>query len=84
MAFPAQFNLADLDGSNGFVLNGIDELILFSLSVSSAGDVNGDGFNDVIIGAPVYRGQASGKSYVVFGSVYLEFRWQQRLRDQRH
>jgi hypothetical protein len=25
MLFPAQFNLSDLDGSNGFVINGIDE-----------------------------------------------------------
>ena len=25
MAFPVQFDLADLDGSNGFVLNGIYE-----------------------------------------------------------
>ncbi|MEZ5875292.1 MAG: integrin alpha [Hyphomicrobiales bacterium] len=35
-------------------------------SVASAGDVNGDGFDDVIIGA--YRANAyAGESYVVFG-----------------
>ncbi len=36
--------------------------------VSSAGDVNGDGFADVIVGAPFHSlAQAPGQSYVVFG-----------------
>jgi len=40
-------------------------------SVASAGDVNGDGYNDVIIGGPGYRnGQASeGLAFVFHGSV---------------
>ena len=36
-------------------------------SVSGAGDVNKDGFADVIVGAPFFAG-FSGVSYVVFGS----------------
>ena len=42
----------------------------FGLSVSTAGDVNGDGFSDVIIGAPYYtNGQdAEGGSWVYLGS----------------
>ena len=36
---------------NGFVLNGIDSYDQSGSSVSSAGDVNGDGFDDLIIGA---------------------------------
>ncbi|WP_297324807.1 integrin alpha [Nitrosomonas sp.] len=38
-------------------------------SVSNAGDVNGDGFDDVIIGAQGTdpNGENSGSSYVVFG-----------------
>ncbi len=63
------FNLADLDGSNGFVINGIDERDFSGRSVSGAGDINGDGIDDLIIGA--YRadpnGGYSGESYVVFG-----------------
>ncbi|MCC5630048.1 tandem-95 repeat protein [Nostoc sphaeroides CHAB 2801] len=60
--FGASLNLSSLDGSNGFVINGIDERDNSGNSVSSAGDINGDGFDDLIIGA--YR---AGESYVIFG-----------------
>ena len=64
--FAAELNLSDLDGSNGFVLNGIDRSDASGYSVSSAGDVNGDGFDDIIIGARGANNDA-GESYVVFG-----------------
>ena len=51
MAFSAEFNLSELDGSNGFVINGIDAGDFSGSSVSSAGDINGDGKDDLIIGA---------------------------------
>ncbi|MGV0105599.1 FG-GAP repeat protein [Nostoc sp. DSM 114160] len=45
-------NLSDLDGSNGFLINGIAEGDRLGNSVSNAGDINGDGIDDLIIGAP--------------------------------
>lgn len=43
---------------------------LFGYSVSSAGDVNGDGFSDFIVGAPFWStvGPSEGKAYIYFGS----------------
>ena len=62
-------DLSDLDGTNGFTLNGIDRSDNSGISVSLAGDVNGDGYDDLIIGA--YRanpnGFDSGETYVVYG-----------------
>ena len=68
--FGAAISLANLDGMNGFELTGdIDES---GYSVSGAGDVNQDGIDDVMIGAPFANngeGQEQGKSYVIFGSI---------------
>jgi len=64
------FELSDLDGSNGFVLNGINFGDRSGSSLSGAGDINGDGVNDLVIGAPGAdrNGQQdAGESYVVFG-----------------
>jgi hypothetical protein len=63
-------DLSALNGSNGFVINGIDASDYSGMSVSSAGDVNGDGIDDVIIGAHLGDPNAqtdAGESYVVFG-----------------
>ncbi len=64
--------LSSLDGANGFVINGIDAYDWSGTSVSSAGDVNGDGIDDLVIGAyhpfTYSNGSSSGNSYVVFGA----------------
>jgi|CXWL01.1.fsa_nt_gi hypothetical protein len=67
--FEATSNLSNLDGSNGFRLEGGAAGDLSGRSVSSAGDFNGDGFDDLIIGAYGVdsNGEDSGASYVVFG-----------------
>ncbi|MBN4004086.1 hypothetical protein [Nostoc sp. LPT] len=68
--FDAQLNLSTLNGTNGFAINGINEDDSLGNSVSSAGDINGDGLDDLIIGADSAspNGTTSGQSYVVFGS----------------
>ncbi|MFN7307118.1 MAG: hypothetical protein ACK5TQ_11135, partial [Acetobacteraceae bacterium] len=60
-------------GAGGFVINGRDTGDWSGNSVASAGDVNGDGFADLIIGAPrgdgtsTYEFDDRGESYVIFG-----------------
>jgi hypothetical protein len=68
--FAGALDLAALDGSNGFRIDGIDAGDRSGTSVASAGDVNGDGFDDLIVGAPLAAAggdAAAGESYVVFG-----------------
>jgi Ca2+-binding RTX toxin-like protein len=69
-AFPALFDLATLDGTNGFTVTGAASYDFSGSMVSDAGDVNGDGFDDLFIGAPnAQTGNAGiyGVAYVVFG-----------------
>ncbi len=67
--FDALMDLSSLDGSNGFRLDGESENDRSGGAISAAGDINGDGFDDVIIGAPYTDSnqRVSGSSYVVFG-----------------
>ncbi len=66
--FSSSTNLSALDGTTGFVLNGISNNDRAGLSLAS-GDINGDGIEDVIIGARGgdNNGSNSGETYVVFG-----------------
>ena len=65
--FPASLDLFALDGTNGFRLNGVEADDFSGRAVSSAGDVNGDGIEDLLIGAYGASAYSSGASYVVFG-----------------
>ena len=66
--FSSSLELSALNGTNGFVINGSNDYGYSGFSVSGAGDVNGDGFDDLIIGAPApYDELNAGRSYVVFG-----------------
>jgi len=72
--FDGVFELSALDGTNGFLVRGIDVNDQSGWSVSNAGDVNDDGIDDLVIGArhadPV-EGVETGESYVVFGGTGL-------------
>ena len=56
------FELASLNGKNGFSLPGIKDHQFSGFSVSGLGDINNDGANDFIIGV------SAEPSYVLFGA----------------
>jgi hypothetical protein len=58
--------VAQLDGHNGFRLDGVEYPEHSGESVAGAGDINGDGVADLVIGA---RGttEGNGSTYLVFG-----------------
>ena len=62
-------DLTNLAGSTGFIVLGDVGPDNAGFSVSAAGDVNHDGFADLIVGAPINNdgGQRAGDAYVVFG-----------------
>ncbi len=64
------FNITTLDGANGFRIQGAEQYDR-SGSAVAAGDINGDGFSDVITGAPRAEEPGSflsGESYVILGA----------------
>ncbi len=63
-------DLTDLDAADGFIIQGDTEFDIAGRSVSSAGDVNGDGIDDIIVGAPEGDdgGSGAGEAYVIYGT----------------
>jgi hypothetical protein len=68
-AFPPVIFLAALDGTTGFQINGEFAGDQAGRAVSTAGDLNGDSIEDIVIGAPFSdpHGIFSGSSYVIYG-----------------
>ena len=67
--FGASLSLDELDGSDGFRFTGPAAGAYAGRSVGAAGDLNGDGFGDIVIGAYGVDGAGadSGQAYVIFG-----------------
>lgn len=70
-SFGATVDLATL-GTDGIMFIGVDRDDQSGTSVNAAGDLNGDGFDDLVIGAPLADASANsrtnaGESYVLFG-----------------
>lgn len=77
---PILKNLKDENGNNIINFSGLDSIIFIygestsnhlGISVSSAGDVNGDGYSDVIVGADLYNNNA-GRAYIFFGGAFMD------------
>lgn len=68
--YGAEFQLSTMTGKDGVKILGEETGYGAGSSVSAAGDVNGDGFADIIVGAPyaMMNGPMAGAAYVVFGS----------------
>jgi hypothetical protein len=57
-------------GTGGFVINGQGASDESGISVSAGGDINGDGFADLMVGAnssDQTSGNNAGRTYVIFG-----------------
>jgi hypothetical protein len=65
------FDLEALDGADEFRFENIESNDQLGLSISGAGDINADGFEDIIVGAPgstANGGSSAGKAFVLFCS----------------
>lgn len=64
--FPSTVDVDRLSSTQGFKIVGETSMHRAGFSVNGAGDVNGDGISDVIVGA--FSAGSGGKAYVVYGS----------------
>jgi hypothetical protein len=62
-------DLTTLTAAQGFIIQGDTAFNFAGSSVSSGGDVNGDGFDDLIVGAS-NGGDGVGEAYVIFGGTF--------------
>jgi len=68
--FPETLLPGDFDGTLGLVINGVDANFFSGREVAAAGDINGDGIDDLALSAPLaFTGTFSGagETYVIFG-----------------
>jgi hypothetical protein len=68
------FGGPSMDSIPDLILSGINVEDRFGQCVSAAGDMNNDGFGDVMVGAPLANGGgiARGEVYIYFGGVVMD------------
>ena len=66
----ADTHLANLGATEGFRLEGESDYDHAGASVAGAGDLNGDGYDDLLVGAPDNNrnGSSAGAAYIVYGA----------------
>lgn len=69
--FPATLNVANLNGTNGFTIMGINDADELGFAIGS-GNINGDKYAELLIGAPqgtsIGDNIGPGKVFVIFGA----------------
>ena len=76
------FGGADMDSIADVSIEGQECFDMLGESVSGVGDVNGDGFDDILIGAPQDLKGESGKAYLFLGGHEINFENSKRFVDQ--
>ena len=66
--FDATLNTEDLNGSNGFRINGLDTSASLGGTIDGGFDVNGDGLGRYVCVSEYLENTAAGVAYVLFGT----------------
>ncbi|MBK8552535.1 MAG: FG-GAP repeat protein [Ignavibacteria bacterium] len=65
-----KINEQETDAMSQQLFNGLNTNDVFGTSSSGAGDVNGDGYDDIIVGASGYN-LSQGRAYIYFGGISM-------------
>ncbi|MFO1034618.1 MAG: FG-GAP-like repeat-containing protein [Hyphomicrobiales bacterium] len=70
--YPGFISLDSMTPEKGFTISGAGEYDWLASSIAAAGDVNNDGFADIVVGAPLANGDeanlaGTGGAYVIYG-----------------